>query len=103
MTKAKWVGNIRTVATIKGKFSKKGIEKILGKPSWEWETAEAKGDTCGLANGALDTAGWGDASACGRIWIHPDGVCFGGGMNIEQDRAYALKMHEAILKEDSND
>jgi hypothetical protein len=92
----------RYVGTVQGKFTKEKLEGILGEPSWEWEETKLeegiKGD-CELSTGGKGwTAGWGSFSACCRIFIHPEGICIHGGMDVPEDRKYARQVLHRIIK-----
>ncbi len=76
---------------------KQTIEKILGKPYFEWETIDGKDCTCGLKEGTLETAGWGDLGACCRLWIHEDGVCIRHALDIPEDRQIAKDTYEKLI------
>ena len=94
---------IRQIKQIKGHFTRKKLESILGEPTWEWEKVEGEKPECGLAPSILPTAGWGDCSACCRIWIHKDGICVAPGMDIEPDVAYAEATYQKFLKGVNNE
>ncbi len=89
---------MRQIRIIKGKFTKEYLEGVLGEPSWEWvkQTVVSTKAECGLAIGSVWTAGWGDASACGRVWIHKDGICFAPGLNIREDIKYTEAMYQRV-------
>ena len=73
------------------------LESILGKPQWDWGDVETEeNEECGLALGPTRTAGWGQMSACCRIWIHSDGFCISGGLDVDEDRAYAEEVYQKI-------
>lgn len=92
------MGMTRIVGKVKGKFTKRKMEKILGRPSWEWKQIIANKSACGLAEGRVYTAGWGDTSACCRIWVHKDGICIGPGLSVAEDIEYAKNTYRKIIK-----
>ena len=67
------------IYTLKGEWTKEGVEAVLGPPNehWPWEIApKQSGDwICGLTNVETESAGYGDTSACCRVHIHPEGIC----------------------------
>ncbi len=91
---------MRQIKAIKGTFTKERLEKILGKPGWEWRETEDDKPECGLAPGKMWTTGWGSSRACCRIWIHTDGICIGVGQDMPEDRAYAIKVINKVLKKE---
>ena len=93
---------MRQIRTIKGVFTKKELERILGKPDWEWDTCEDEEPECGLSPGKMWSAGWGNFQACCRIWIHSDGICIGAGLDTPADYAYADELYQKIMKEAKN-
>ena len=75
--------------------TREGLEQVLGQPNWGWLDAKVKPDNCGLTveDGTLATAGWGDSSACCRIYLHPDGFCIRPGLRgVHEDEAYVGDM-----------
>ena len=91
---------MRQIAIIKGSFSKKKLESILGEPSWKWKEEKVEGDPeCGLLSGILLSAGWGDTQSCCRIWIHKDGICIAPGLNVPSDIRYAKRVAKKIAEE----
>lgn len=95
----------RCLFSIDGHYTKQGLTKILGIPTWSWEVKEIEstGDsTCSYSIigevERIKTAGWGDAEACCRIWIHKKGICIAGGMSIIEDEQLAESTYNKLLK-----
>ena len=85
------------VHTILGRYTPQGLEECLGAPSWSSDSVRASSDVCGLADGLVPTAGWGNAGACYRIWIHQDGICIMGGLEVAEDEEAAQIAHARLL------
>ena len=81
---------------LKRPLTKGAVSRRLGAPTWAWRKVEARTSECGLADGVVSTAAYGDASACGRVWLHSDGVCIRGVLDIDDDNAYAAKMAQKL-------
>ena len=81
------------IAVSRQKATPQGLMEALGDPTWEWTHSKADSAIpCGLAPGDVQTAGWGDASACCRIYIHADGFCIAAPLDVKKDRAYAAQV-----------
>ena len=84
---------------LRGHYTPQGLTEVLGMPPWEWALVDSPGPTpCGLAEGPVQTAGWGDSSGCCRIWVHSDGICIGPGLDVADDRAKALEIYLYLLR-----
>lgn len=90
-----------TFHVISGKFTQSDIEAVLGVPQtyWGWGDITEDCPSCGLLQGVLRTAGWGDFMACCRIYIHADGICVRSGMEyLASDRTFSKKTYLKLKK-----
>lgn len=77
-------------------LSKRQVGRRLSAPAWEWSKIQATQSDCGLADGDVWTAGYGDSSACGRVWMHSNGIRVRGGLDIESDDIYACTIAQRL-------
>ena len=89
---------------IKGKFTWPQLDPILSN-SWHGSLKDTKnpepegGESCGLASssGGLTYkiyTSWdmSTGSRVAHVVLHPDGICFSGALNVEQDWAFAKEL-----------
>lgn len=90
--KRRWVRN--------NTLTRSQVGRRLGRPTWPWSTITALSSSCGLSDGKVATAGYGDAKAAARVWLHADGVCVAPALQgVESDEAYAAEIARRLHAE----